>query len=93
MSGSAPHQLAEDIDILALLLQHVPQQERLQRCALTCRSWRAAANQATSSIRRSTDAEQQLQAAYRVAWSLPGWLSSHGRGISSLHIDLGYSNC
>lgn len=93
MPRTASHQLAEDTDLLALVLQHVPQQERLQSCALTCRSWRAAANQATSSIRCSTDGEPQLQTSYRIAWSLPGWLSAHGRGVSRLQIDLGYSNC
>jgi hypothetical protein len=75
-------------DVLVLVLQHVPLSERMQSCALTCRSWHAAANQATTSITRSAEPEQQLQLAYRVAWSLPGWLFSHG---NSLHIDVGFS--
>jgi hypothetical protein len=86
MPGTTAHQI---VDVLALVLQRVPQQERLQSCALTCRSWRAAANQATTDISLEVAPEQQEQTSFKRALVLNTWLQRYGSLLRSLELKLG----
>jgi hypothetical protein len=84
MPGAALHQVTQDVDIMALVLQHVPEQQRLQCCALTCRRWRVAANQATTSISkqwRKPAASSQQPMALLVAW-----LQQYGGSVQHLQL-------
>lgn len=59
-----------------MVLQHVPQKQRLRDCACVCQAWAAAAAMGTDSIVQvlSTDKVPALQ----------GWLDKHGQQLQSL---------
>lgn len=57
-------------DILAGVLQHLGEKERLQSGALVCKKWQLAANLATCRVLGATDSEQSVQ-------SLSAWLNSN----------------
>ena len=65
--------------VLAKVLQHVPLQQRMQHCALTCRAWCTAADMATTTINRGCLPSKKLQ-------SLSSWLKQHGKQLSSLGV-------
>lgn len=58
------------VDLLAEVLQHVEQTERLGCCSLVCKIWQQAAKLATSKVEFTFDAEQGLG-------SLTAWLKSN----------------
>lgn len=70
-------------ELLAQILRHVPQQQRLSQCALVCRRWAAAATAvttaATVSIVHKNLCETKLTA-------LNLWIAQHGTQASSLDL-------
>lgn len=65
------------IELVAKVLQHVPLQNRLQRCALVHSSWCKAAASATSSINITCSTQAQLDSAV-------AWLAKHGQAVTQL---------
>jgi hypothetical protein len=66
--------------LTAQILQHVPQQQRLQQCALTCKAWASAAALATVHV------EQELQAEDQAIPALESWLQKHAGHLESLQL-------
>lgn len=66
------------IAVLAQILRHVDQQQRLQHCALVSSTWASAAYLATDSISLK-DAPAQLP-------SLQSWLKQHAQQLVSLQV-------
>jgi hypothetical protein len=66
--------------LTAQILQHVPQQQRLQQCALACKTWAAAAVLATAHVERVFPAEGQAFPAFE------SWLQKHAGHIESLQL-------
>ena len=81
---------------MALILQHVPQQERLSSCALVCSNWAAAAALATTHVRTNrvsaerrmisaAKPEHRVLAAEKLA-ALGSWLSKHAKQMVELNV-------
>lgn len=70
------------VAVVANILQHVPQNQRLSSCALVCSSWATAAAAATTQLRRDT----QLPLAKLSA--LGKWLEQHAKQMVSLDLSL-----
>ena len=66
--------------LTAQILQHVPQQHRLQQCALACKAWASAAALATAHV------QQKLQAKGRAIPALESWLRKHAGHLESLQL-------
>jgi hypothetical protein len=66
--------------LTAQILQHVPQQQRLQQCALACKAWASAAVLATAHV------QQKLQAKGRAIPDLQSWLQKHAGHLESLQL-------
>jgi hypothetical protein len=66
--------------LTAQILQHVPQQQRLQQCALACKSWATAAALATVHV------EQELQVQSQAIPSLERWLQKYAGHLESLQL-------
>lgn len=65
------------VDLLARVLQHVEQSQRLRCCALVSTKWRHAANLATRSASVTADTQQRFD-------SLSAWLNSDRNACSKL---------
>lgn len=72
-----------------MVLQHVPQQHRLQVAALVCQTWAAAAAAATSSIHLSLS---NFQPAFRHARTshLSQWLTQHAWQVRRMQLEGNY---
>jgi hypothetical protein len=71
--------------LIAQILQHVPQQERLQQCALTCTAWASAAALATVHV------EQVLKAHAQAIPACECWLHKYAGQLISLQLTLSRS--
>lgn len=67
--------------LLAAILQHVPQRQRLQQCALINSTWAAAAAAATTSIDLTAKYDAQLP-------PLQSWIRQYGSQLTSLVVKL-----
>jgi hypothetical protein len=65
--------------LTAQILQHVPQQERLQQCAFVCKAWASAAALATIHVQQKLQEDEARSA-------LEGWLQKHGGHLESLQL-------
>ena len=65
--------------LTAQILQHVPQQQRLQQCALACKAWASAAALATSHIEQKFKPGQDISA-------FESWLQQHAGQLESLQL-------
>lgn len=74
-----PRPLAWPREVLAQVLQHVPQQQRLTSCALVSCSWRTAVVAATTSIDVSYSDDTSTPA-------ISSWLFKHGSNLHSLSV-------
>ena len=63
----------------AQVLQHVPLQQRLSRCALVCKAWAAAAAAATVDIKVQLFGDEKLAA-------LQSWLHRHSGHLCSFKL-------
>ena len=68
--------------LTARILQHVPQQLRLQQCALTCKAWASAAALAAVHVELKLQAESQAKPA------LERWLQQHAGQLESLQLTI-----
>jgi hypothetical protein len=66
--------------LTAQILQHVPQQQRLQQCALACKAWASAAVLATAHVEQTFQAEGQALPVFE------SWLQKHAGHIESLQL-------
>jgi hypothetical protein len=66
--------------LTAQILQHVPQQQRLQHCALVCKAWASAAALATVNVEQTFKAEGQAILAFK------SWLQKHAGHLESLQL-------
>ena len=65
--------------LTAQVLQHVPQQQRLQQCALVCKAWASAATLATTHV------EQKYKPAQTIP-AIESWLRQHAAQLESLQL-------
>jgi hypothetical protein len=65
--------------LTAQILQHVPQQQRLQQCALVCKAWASAAAVATVHV------EQKYKPAQTIP-AIGSWLRQHAAQLESLQL-------
>ena len=68
--------------LTARILQHVPQQHRLQQCALACKAWASAATLATVHVELTLQADSQAIPAFE------SWLEQHAGQLESLQLNL-----
>jgi hypothetical protein len=68
--------------LTAQILQHVPQQQRLQQCALVCKAWASAAALATAHVEQKFKPDQDISA-------FEGWLQQHAGQFESLQLSNG----
>ena len=69
--------------LTAQILQHVPQQQRLQQCALVCKAWASASGLATVQLQQKFKSGQASSA-------FDSWLQKHAEHLESL--ELSHSN-
>ena len=60
----------------------MPQQQRLQQCALACRAWASAAALATAHVEQKFEPDQDISA-------FNGWLQQHAGQVESLQLSNG----
>jgi hypothetical protein len=65
--------------LTAQILQHVPQQQRLQPCALVCKAWASAAALATAHVELKRTRGQTISA-------FNSWLQQHAGQLESLQL-------
>ena len=65
--------------LTAQILQHVPQQERLQQCATVCKAWASAAALATIHVQQGLQEDHARRA-------VEGWLEKHAGHLESLQL-------
>lgn len=70
--------------LLAEILQHVPQQQRLTCCALACKAWAAAAVLATIDVKHRVTVGNMR--------ALSSWLGTHAGQLEHLELDSGNMN-
>lgn len=68
------------VEMLAGVLQHVPQRDRLTCCAVVNRKWRHATIMATSSVQYAADIEQGFN-------NLSAWLCSNAHLMQSIQVE------
>jgi hypothetical protein len=68
--------------LAARILHHVPQQQRLQQCALACKAWASAATLATVNVELTLQADGQAGPVFE------GWLQQHAEQLESLQLTL-----
>ena len=66
--------------VVAQILQHVPQEQRLCSCALVCRTWAAGAALATTHI----SAGYRYRPVLNYAPALESWVHKHAKQLFSL---------
>jgi hypothetical protein len=66
--------------LTAQILLHVPQQQRLQQCALTCKAWAAAAALATVHVQQKFKPDVQAISAFN------SWLQRYAEHIETLEL-------